>query len=116
MYWLIDQIIVPQKYQKIFLKKIPYFCKLYRSVKTISSVTYTQTRLQAIGTRTIKNPKNSFMLIITFDSQRSFQKYHDHSTLAKTIHQKITKYVGGKQLEIKVSLHGDDAIQTWIPK
>lgn len=112
MYILIDEIVVPQKYQTQFIKKLPFFRKLYKNITGVMSVTYAHTTLRALKNKTSINPKNSFLLFISFINQSSFQAYHDHSTHAKNIHAKIAKYVGGKQLPITISLHGETNINS----
>lgn len=113
MYWIIDEICVPKKYRADFIKRIPYFKKLYLDIKGITSVTYCTTKLKDIGNIIYKNPEDSFLLIITFDKQSSFKTYHDNSTLARETHTKISKYFGGKQLQINTSIHGDDDFQAF---
>ena len=100
MYYLIDELIVPTKYQSVFLKKLPYFRRLYRAVSGVTSVVYLKTILP--------RHKNSYLLIITFKTQHHFQNYHDNSDIARQIHLKISRHFGGKQLSIKLSLHGLD--------
>ena len=107
MYILIDEIIVPSRFQSKFEEKLPYFKDLYLSIKGVKSVAYARTALKCIGKTTIKYPNNSFLLIITFDNEASFLAYHDNSTSAREIHVKIAKEFEGKQLSIAVSLHGD---------
>lgn len=107
MYYLIDEIYVEPKYKEIFLKKISYFRRLYKSIKGVTSVTYTRTTIEAIRENTKRDPQNSYLLIITFDHHSSFQAYHDKSDVARTIHEKIARYFDHKQIPISISLHGD---------
>lgn len=107
MYILIDEIIVPLRFQTKFFKKLDYFKHLYLGIKGVKSVVYARTALKCIGENTVKHPNNSFLLIITFDNEASFLAYHDHSTIASDIHVKIAKEFAGKQLSIMISLHGD---------
>lgn len=121
MYLLIDEILVPLKYQEVFLHHLPKFKNLYLKVPGVTSATYLKTTLEAFEEPRAReilgsgakhliisiNPKNSYLLMIVFKSRKFFEAYHDNTALSKTIHRKIAFYFDGKQLTIRAALHGE---------
>lgn len=122
MYLLIDEILVPPKYQKVFLRHLPKFKSFYLKVPGVTSATYLKTTLEAFQKTATKeafgagakhltiglNPQNAYLLMIIFKSKKSFEDYHDNTALSKEIHQKISSHFGGKQLTIRATLHGEE--------
>lgn len=122
MYLLIDEILVPLKYQEVFLHHLPKFKNLYLKVPGVTSATYLKTTLEAFGEPRAReilgsgtkhltisfNPRNAYLLLIIFKSKKYFEAYHDNTILSKKIHRKIAFYFGGKQLTIRAALHGEE--------